>query len=261
MELGDRMKRYAAVSDHRLMRRTPVIARIDGRAFHTFTKGLPRPFCLQFQIAMLEVAKSLCQGIDGCKLAYVQSDEINLLITDYETFETEAWFDYRINKICSVAAGIASNEMRLQAEAMDIMGFAVDSSKAIFDARFFNVPKEDVANYFVWRQRDAVKNSINMHAQSMFVHDSLQYMNGNQLQELMWQTHKFNWNDAPTINKRGAAVLRNSDGEWRIDWEIPEFSKSRHYIDTLLLDAEERERIRNINLMAEQIETVQETAQ
>lgn len=217
----------------RLTRRMPVIGRIDGKAFHTFTRGMEKPFDEVFQRSMLYVAVNLCKEIQGCKLAYVQSDEISLLLTDYDEFETEAWFDYRINKMNAVAASIASSHMTLMYEKM-----------ALFDARFFNVPKEDVCNYFVWRQRDAVKNSINMYAQSMFPHGRLQWLNGNELQELMWQEKQFNWNAAPVINKRGAAViytpLQNDRHHWEADHNTPDFGKDRSYIEWHLLNNEER---------------------
>lgn len=238
MDLGDRMKRYESVSDGKLTRRMPVIARIDGKAFHTFTKGMTKPFDMKFQGDMLSTALTLCDEIQGCKLAYVQSDEISLLLTDYDNLDTEAWFDNRINKMCSVAAGIASAALTIACNRM-----------AVFDARFFNVPKEDVCNYFIWRQKDAVKNSINMYAQSMFGHAALQGLNGAHLQELMWSERNFNWNDAPTINKRGACVVRTGlkfsqnvrYSPWRIEVEIPEFTKDRSYIEDLLLTMEERE--------------------
>jgi tRNA(His) guanylyltransferase len=244
MDLGDRMKRHEAVSDGKLMRRTPVIGRIDGKAFHTFTRGMEKPFDKTFQDRMLAVCKALCAEIQGCKLGYVQSDEISLLLTDYDELNTDAWFDYRINKMCSVAAGLASAYMTLLYERT-----------VTFDARVFNVPKEDVCNYFIWRQKDAVKNSINMYAQSMFHHMHLQGLHGGQLQELMWSKEQFNWNDAPTINKRGACVVRSKRGQLQymempkpvdrfvliVDRDIPEFTKERDYIEQHLLTNEERE--------------------
>lgn len=228
MELEKRMKRYQQVSDGRLIRRMPVIGRIDGRAFHTFTAGMLRPFDNLFQQWMLRVAEILCSEIQGCKLAYVQSDEISLLLTDYDEFETEAWFDYRTNKMCSIAGGLASAAITMYSGQMQV-----------YDARFFNVPKEDVCNYFVWRQRDATKNSINMYAQSMFAHKDLQNMNGGQLQEKMFAEKQFNWNDAPPINKRGAAVIKRA--RWEVDYETPEFSKDNFYIEHLLLTNQERD--------------------
>jgi tRNA(His) 5'-end guanylyltransferase len=232
MDLGDRMKRYESVSDGFLIRRMPVIGRIDGKAFHTFTRGMEKPFDKTFQERMMSVAKALCEEVQGCRLAYVQSDEISLLLVDYDKLDTEAWFDYRVNKMNSIAGSVASSAMTLMYEKM-----------ALFDARFFNVPKEDVCNYFVWRQRDAVKNSINMYAQSMFSHKQLQGLHGGELQELMWSQKQFNWNDATTANKRGACVVREQYSErahWLIDWEIPEFSKQRDWIEALLLSEEER---------------------
>lgn len=243
MDLGDRMKRYERVSDGKLTRRMPVIGRIDGKAFHTFTKNMEKPFDRRFQSAMLTVAGMVCTEIQGCKIAYVQSDEINLLLTDYDELNTDSWFDYRISKMCSVAAGFASAYMTLLYQKL-----------AVFDARFFNIPKEDVCNYFVWRQQDAVKNSINSYAQTMFSQAELQGKHGGQLQEMMFQHHGFNWNEVPVINKRGACAkyypgssgaipkkvrLEIKDG-WGSDYDIPEFTKDRVYIEKLILTNEEK---------------------
>lgn len=237
--LSQRMKRYEKVADGSLTRRMPVIGRIDGKAFHTFTRNMQKPFDEIFQNNMLGIATELCIEIQGCKLAYVQSDEISLLLTDFDDLNTDAWFDYRVNKMCSIAASLASVGMTLAYNKV-----------ALFDARFFNVPKEDVCNYFVWRQQDATKNSINMYAQSMFGHKDLQGLNGPQLQEKMWSEQKFNWNDAPTIHKRGACVRRfercskNMENPvrtaWEPDMETPIFTQERNYIEQHLLTNEER---------------------
>lgn len=248
MDLGDRMKRYERVSDSKLTRRMPVIGRIDGKAFHTFTKNMEKPFDKRFQSAMLTVAGMVCREIQGCKIAYVQSDEINLLLTDYDELNTDSWFDYRISKMCSVAAGFASAYMTLLYQKL-----------AVFDARFFNIPKEDVCNYFVWRQQDAVKNSINSYAQTMFPQAELQGKHGGQLQEMMFQQHGFNWNEVPVINKRGACAKYYPDPSravfdfqapvevkfcggygWGSDYDIPEFAKDRVYIEKLILTNEEK---------------------
>ena len=107
--LGTRMKTfYEQIPKSKLMRRTPVIVRIDGKAFHMFTKGFRRPFDELLTRSMQETTRYLCENIQGCVLGYTQSDEISLVLVDYQTFETSAWFDYEIQKMCSVAASMAT---------------------------------------------------------------------------------------------------------------------------------------------------------
>ena len=106
--LGDRMKKYEGVPKTALMRRNPVIIRIDGKAFHTFTRGFRRPFDNVLIESMQKTMKYLCEDIQGCKLGYYQSDEISLLLTDYENINTAAWFDYEVQKMCSIAASMAT---------------------------------------------------------------------------------------------------------------------------------------------------------
>lgn len=230
--IDDRMKEYYEKRDRRFLnRRTPVIIRIDGKAFHTYTKKLNKPFdeglIEDMQLTMLY----LCQNIQGCKYGYVQSDEISLLLTDYDTLDTEAWFDYCQNKIESIAASMATaefNRLRIMRVLKYEMFFnhncglddrpdvRIDDPNflerfmpvmANFDARAFNIPREEVVNYFLWRQQDATKNSISMLAQSLYSHKELQGKNGDQMQELCWQK-EVNWNDLPTPNKRGTCCYR-----------------------------------------------------
>ena len=106
--LSDRMKTYENVNRTYLTRRTPVIIRLDMRAGHTFTKGFQKPFDEIFMKSMRETMKYLCENIQGCKLGYTQSDEISLLLVDYDDINTAAWFDYNILKIVSVSASMAT---------------------------------------------------------------------------------------------------------------------------------------------------------
>jgi tRNA(His) guanylyltransferase len=227
--IGDRFKRYEQVTDIYLTKRTPVIARVDGRAFHTLTRGLDKPFSIHFFEAMGKAALALCNEIQGCKLAYFQSDEISLLITDYDTIQTEAWFDYRLQKMCSIAAQSANEGFN-----KEIAFWMGPGRDAQFDARFFNVPENDVVNYFIWRQRDAVRNSLSGFAQSNFSHNELQNKNSADMHEMLHQKG-LNWNDLPTIQKQGATVVRSKIGEgWVVDYNIPSFSQNRAYIEDLL---------------------------
>jgi tRNA(His) guanylyltransferase len=184
-----RMKNnYESRNQTYLTRRTPVIMRIDGKAFHTYTKGLNKPFDKGLIEDMQQTAIYLCQNIQGAKCAYTQSDEISILITDYDTLTTDAWFDYNVQKMTSISASLATakfNQLRLNRiiKEMDPENFTdgecidyILQNKIIlanFDSRVFNIPKEEVANYFLARQEDAVSNSISMLAQSLYSHNEL----------------------------------------------------------------------------------------
>jgi tRNA(His) guanylyltransferase len=209
--LGDRMKeRYENRTRYFLPRRTYTIIRLDGKAFHTFTKGFERPYDARITSWMDATAFELCKQIQGCKFAYTQSDEISLLLTDFEAPMTEAWFDGNIQKITSIAASIATNEFN---RAMTNWYFDEFQTKFIgklanFDARVFTIPDYvEVANYFVWRQQDAVRNSIQMLAQSLFFHRELEGKNCSVLQEMTFQKGK-NWNDVSVRNKRGGFFIK-----------------------------------------------------
>lgn len=109
--LGDRMKTYEDAGRFYLPRRLPVVIRLDGKAFHTWTKGLERPYCQPLMLAMNEVAKALCEQVQNTVFAYTQGDEISLVLVDYKDIKTAAWFDNNLQKMTSVAAGIASAKL------------------------------------------------------------------------------------------------------------------------------------------------------
>lgn len=256
-DLGNRMKTfYEQIPKTRLMRRTPVVIRIDGKAFHTFTRGFKRPFDDVLIKTMQETAKYLCENIQGCSLAYAQSDEISLLLIDYQRFETSAWFDYEVQKMCSVSASMATmafnrifietvSDLKFDNNPMDKYFEAVYSG-AMFDARVFNIPKEEVTNYFYWRQLDASRNSIQMVGQANFSHKELQNKSCNDIQDMLMTQKGINWNDFPTYQKRGSCVVKenyldatpestdsqNIRSRWIIDKDIPIFKgKGREYIE------------------------------
>lgn len=248
--LGDRMKYYENVNRFYLTRRMPLIIRIDGRAFHTFCRGLKKPYDRIFAESMQAATLNLCKNIEGCKLAYTQSDEISLLLTDYDELDTQAWFDKNLQKIVSISASLAtlyfnksfgdlsedwferycrawnnSGEDDKYYDALKKAQFA-----ATFDSRAFCLPKEEVANYFVFRQKDAVRNSINSLAQANFSHKSLQGLNVNQVQDKLINEKGINWNDQLTEFKRGICCIKTEEG-WKIDKEIPIFTEDRNYIE------------------------------
>ena len=265
--LGDRMKKYEGVPKTALMQRNPVIIRIDGKAFHTFTRGFQRPFDDILIESMQETMKYLCENIQNIKFSYCQSDEISLLLTDYENINTAAWFDYQVQKMCSIAASMATLafnrafDSRVDVIDNDIFNGDDDydfnylsalhkaqEKGAMFDARCFSIPKEEVCNYFIWRQQDATRNSIQMVGQANFSHKELQNKSCNDIQDMLMTQKSINWNDFPTVQKRGSCctktgkhtVINIQTGEqkerlvWEIDKNIPIFTQDRDYIERLV---------------------------
>ena len=248
-KIGDRFKEYYENrSKTYLTRRTAVIIRIDGCHFHTFCRGLQKPFDPIFIKTMQETTKSLCENIQGCKIGYVESDEISLLLTDYDTLQTDAWFDYSVQKICSVSASMATlffNKywQKNIRKTTDKEYYEVLKKKSelgsYFDARAFNLPKEEVANYFIWRQNDATRNSIQSLAQANFSQKQIHSLNNSQLQDKLHEEKGINWNDCKTVEKRGSCVIHVFDksinrSRWIVDEEIPVFTQNRDYIENIL---------------------------
>lgn len=241
--LSDRMKTYEGVSRNYLTRRMPVIIRIDGKAFHSFTKGFQRPFDTTLHASMVDTAKALCAGIQNCRMAYTQSDEISLLLVDYDNIDTEAWLKNNIQKMASISASMAtmhfnkifrekSRFCHVDDEVWTRYQRALDT--AMFDSRVFSVPANDVCNYFIWRQQDATKNSIQMVARAHFSHKSLQGLNGKQLQEKLFQEKQINWStDFTTEQKRGHTIVKDFEGRWIEDF-TPIFSQDRDFIERFL---------------------------
>jgi len=239
--IGNRMKAYERVNKNKLMRRTPVIIRLDGKAFHTWTKKvLPHldvsletsPFSEMMYDCMSNTAAELGTSIQNAMITYTQSDEISILLNDWKGLKTDQWFDGNIQKIVSISASMATAFFNGHISRHNERALPVDQlilPPAFFDARVFNLPKEEVANYFVWRQQDATRNSINMLGQFYFSHKELQGKNTDQVQEMLFSKHDVNWNDIPTWQKRGycshAGMIAN---------EIPIFTKDRDYIEQFL---------------------------
>jgi len=236
--LGDRMKGYEDTFRVYLPKRLPMIIRVDGKAFHTFTRNLNRPFDPDFMDCMLQTAKFLCEEIQGVKLAYWQSDEISLLITDYDTITTQAPFDKNLQKLVSISASLATSAFNQATYRKNMSYFEHGvpdkfTQLANFDSRAFVLPKEEVANYFLWRQQDATRNSINSVGQAHFSPRALHGLNTSQVQELLFKEKGINWNDLPVIEKRGACLVQYETG-WVVDNNIPIFSQDRKYINLLV---------------------------
>lgn len=251
--LGDRMKSYEDAYRTKLPIRMPVIMRIDGRAFHTYTAGCKKPVDQGLVDCMNDTAIALCEEVQGCKVAYVQSDEISLLLTNYETVDTQSWFENNLQKMVSISAAVASvtfteGSWKIWGSQTSVSGDEHSITQpALFDSRAFVMPKEDVCNYFLWRQQDATRNSVQMLARSLYSHKECTDKNNSELQEMCFQKG-INWNDCPipqrrgrciikksvpgsAINKKTQEVVRFQRSEWTVDNEIPIFSADRKYID------------------------------
>lgn len=194
--IGDRIKKYEKVSDYKLTPRTPLFIRVDGKAFHTFTKAYNRPFDNTLIDGMVTAALKTAKQMQGFKLAYVQSDECTFMLTDYDTLDTQGWFNYELNKVVSLTAAYFT------AYFLEYMGI---DNIAVFDARAFNVPEADWPNVFVWRQRDWERNSLQMLARSHYSHKECEFKNTQQLHELLHEKD-VNWAKLRPIYKNGTFI-------------------------------------------------------
>lgn len=202
MTLADRMKRYEHTYRQYLPRRTYTLLRLDGRAFHSYTRGLHRPFDPSLLAAMNATAQALCKEITGTRFAYVQSDEISLLVTDFQSESTEPWMAGNVAKVLSLSAACATAEFNTHRVAQGL---------ALFDSRVWTMSDPvEVMNYFIWRQRDCVKNSITMTASAYCSHKELEGLNSDQRQELVFQKHGVNWNNIDVGLKQGRVVFKTS---------------------------------------------------
>ena len=270
--LGDRMKGYENIQRNYLTRRIPAIIRLDGKAFHTFTRGMKKPFDRVLMETMQGTMKYLCENIQGCVFAYTQSDEITLVLTDYATITTDAWFGYNVQKMVSVAAAMATLAFNVSfaqnidfaeeyydqvapVEACIAFDRAVYDRKknaALFDARVFSIPKDEVCNCLIWRQQDATRNSIEAVGQANFSQRQLHGLSCNKIQDLLWKERGINWNDFPVDCKRGSCCYKVAQEEevpnprdtsetivvsrrrWVVDKEPPIFSQDREYVERWL---------------------------
>lgn len=225
--LGERMKSfYENITRTYLPRRTYTIIRIDGKAFHTYTKGLKRPFDEDLIGDMDKTAIYLCKNIPGAKLAFVQSDEISIVVTDFDTLQTQAWYDGNIQKIVSISASMATSKFN-QLRTLHLFGqvacevsfpcLSLEDFEAMklaeFDSRTFTIPfRGEVINYLIWRQQDTVRNSIQSAAQSMYPRKELDCKNQNDMQEMIFQKG-VNWNDYDAKYKRGRLIYKQEISE------------------------------------------------
>ena len=279
--LGDRMKAYEHINRTYLPKRMPVIIRLDGCHFHTFTRGFAKPFDEMLISTMRETALELCKAIEGVKLAYTQSDEITLLLTNNDTWETQPWFGNNIQKMTSVAASLATLHFNRiwgnkceehlsyhEAWSMFDSGYAskeeVETKEklsnayqkslnngATFDARVFVLPEDEVCNCLIWRQQDAIRNSIQMMGQAHFSHKELMNKSCEDVKHMLAEKN-IKWESLPLHYQRGSCVKKEltevktiidtaentqntiSRMKWTIDDKIPLFWENRSYVDNLL---------------------------
>ncbi len=225
--LGDRMKAYEEASRNIFSNRIPVIIRVDGKGFHNYTRGLA-PFDPNLINAMNKTAIALCEHIQGAQIAYVQSDEISILVHGYKTLESQPWFGNQQQKMVSISASLAAVTMTV--ESPNVFGGKI--KPALFDSRAFLVPENDVVNYFLWRQQDWLRNSKQMLARSLFSHKELHKKNSKELVE-MCEKKGVKWDGLPISHQRGRCIMKGEKG-WSVDNDIPVFSTDRNYIESHL---------------------------
>lgn len=232
--LGDRMKRYEGISNIHLTRRMPLIIRLDGKSFHSYTKGFERPHDPLMLNATISAAQGLIKEIQCAKLIYMQSDEMSVLINDYEKFETQAWFDKNLQKIVSVSASVVTAYFNKYMWANGI------KKTAFFDSRAFVIPREEACNALIWRQQDAERNSVSSLAQTHFSHKYLHEKTCDDMKRILREEKGIDWDTLPIYRKRGWCVIKDSSSpNGIIDLEIPRFQENREYIEKHLLQIEQ----------------------
>lgn len=274
MTKKERMKGYEKSSSNYLVKKVPVIIRLDGRAFKTLTKDLHKPYDEVILSCMQDTMKYLCENIQGCVFGYTQSDEITLVLTDYENLDSCAWFDYNAQKLASVSASMATYTF-IMAFIKSICYFNdKDTSYAeilsstirkniSFDARAFNVPKEDVINSIIWRQQDCINNSIISIGRTHYSHDELVGKSQKNILHMLEDKYVY-WEDYSNAIKYGVCCYKNGkktedgylrrvfeDGsfvykdnwvgkekpKWVVDFiNVPDFSENKGYLYHILGD-------------------------
>lgn len=264
-EFGNRMKLYENKARIYLEPKTPVIIRIDGKAFHTFTRGFQKPFDEIFMEAMRETMKYLCENIQGCVFGYTQSDEITLVLIDYQNENSASWFNYNIQKCSSVAASMATMKFNTEFKSLAIMepfrdqserGIKINDARlkaikkgAMFDARAFNMPKNEVANCILWRQTDAARNSTLMVGLHMFSQKQILGKSCSEIREMLITERGVDWSKLPSYKRHGCCCTKKQvdvggaiRNKWEIDLEMPMLYRlDRKLVNDLIGYTEEME--------------------
>ena len=267
--LRARIRSYEDVNNTRLLSGMPVVVRVDGKAFHTFTRGFNKPYDEIVSSCMQTAMLKLCEESQNCIMGYTQSDEITIILCDYLYDNGTPWFKNRTQKITATTASIVTIEFykqlireitayesqldglrnkRLESHTLPLNTdeeikylktlYDAQDRKIRFDSRAFNVPVEEIANVFIDRQVDAERNSIQMLAQSVLGKKNINGISNSKLQNKMFEEHGVNWNDVKTKFKRGSCCIRVTvevkpgviRQRWIIEDEIPIFTRNRNYI-------------------------------
>jgi tRNA(His) 5'-end guanylyltransferase len=266
------MKTYENAFSNKFPIKHPLILRLDGVHFHTNVKrwNCKKPFDPELIDAMQFTAKVLCESISGAKIAYVQSDEITILIRDDMDFGTMPWYDKKINKIMSVVAAKASNAFnycyhQMRGDAWENEdGEMVYEGKTItlpdmaeFDCRGYILPENEINNAFLWRQNDCISNSVQMLGRAHFSHKELQRKSNDDIKSMLIKNRDTDWDELATECQRGACIIRKQFPKkipsrddkglimhglfdtimvpaWTIDTEIPIFTEDTEYINQFM---------------------------
>ncbi len=220
--LGDRIKRYESIAKHSAMPNMPLVIRVDGKAFHTFTKHCEKPFDAYLQAAMVDAARYTARNMQGFKAAYVQSDEATFVLTDYDTHETEGWFAYELPKMISISAAMMSVAF-IKAISETKPEYLNLANLPVFDSRAFNVPHHDVINTFLWRAMDWKRNSVQMLAQANFSHSKLQGKNVDTLKEMLIDIGQ-DWDKLPGRDKYGSFIVKDDRYLIVLDQVVPTYT-------------------------------------
>lgn len=222
MNLDVRMKLYEEATRTRLPVRMPVILRLDGKCFHTLTRSAEKPFDSKLRNALVWSAQAVIQQEIPARYAFAQSDEISMLLVDYNRFDSQQWFDGIVQKMVSVAAAMMSVEF---SKRYDKTGY--------FDCRAFAVPERDVKNYFIWRQQDCMRNAVSMIAQSQFSHVELQGQGTNDMVRMLADHKGITMPMYPEHFRMGTSITRYDIGP------APRLSTNQKYLDQFLTVEEE----------------------
>lgn len=203
-EMGDRMKMYeGAEAQRRFMPLLPIVARLDGRSFSTFTRGMERPYDQRMSSLMVATTRWLVEET-GALIGYTQSDEISLVWLQRD-FNSQLWFNGRIQKIVSQLAAQATLAFN---KSLPTVFPERAHMNPTFDARVWQVPNlDEAANALLWREQDATKNSVQMAARHYYSHNDLDGLHNCALQELLHRKG-INWNDYPAFFKRGTYIQK-----------------------------------------------------
>lgn len=233
--LGNRQKTYEAVYKQTLVQKAPIVIRIDGKAFHSFTKKMAKPFDDLLIDTMQKTTLELCKDLATCKFGYTQSDEITLVCICDDVIKTEGLFKYKAQKIISIVASKATkyfnkifyeNVIKLEnnpyeyKNVVDINIYKNKLFEAEFDCRVMNIPEWDVINNIIWRQQDATRNSIQMLGQAYFTQKELEEKNCSEIMDKLMNEKNINWNNLEIYKKRGSCCYRKENDKKRKKWII-----------------------------------------